>query len=90
MTVGEFPPHSWSSHSWWRLSVALGFPSDEAVFLCLIRKREEEEKELQEKNVHRNVTEATHLGLVELVPPGAGSRLEADHVYSGWISSGFN
>ena len=53
MTLGESPP-------FFRILLLGGVlqpPSDVAV----LRKREEEEKEIQENNVHRNVKEATHL-----------------------------
>ena len=52
MTLGESPP-------FFRLLILGGVlqpPSDVAK---LLRKREEEEKEIQENNVHRNVKEAT-------------------------------
>ena len=53
MTLGEFPPF----FRILSLGGVLQPPSDVAV----LRKREEEEKEIQENNVHRNVKEATRL-----------------------------
>ena len=58
MTLVDSPPYSF----YILILAAKKQPAVALAVLLGLRKREEEEKELQEKNVHRNVKEATHLG----------------------------